>query len=403
MSDRVSGRSRRVSLTSRIALSLGVLALIAGPAAPIVGAAGVLTITTAYPEVVAEPGSTATFKLNLSANPAATVSLSADGVPSGWTSRFRGNGTVIDSVYVANSSPTASTAPDVEFSVDVPADATAGTTSMTIHADGGGLSQSLQVAVRVESAASGTISLKADFPQQKGSSSSTFTFNLTLSNNTPSEATYSFNAQGPDGWTTTIKPSDSSTASTLQVAAGSTGSLTVTVTPDVNATAGDNKIVATVTGGGKTAQADMTVTITGSYSMTVSTPDQVLSTTANAGTEKDFAIVATNTGTAPITKLTPSATAPTGWTVTFDPTSVDSLAAGSTNNTQNFTAKITPSKDAIAGDYVVTLKVAGAEASGSVDIRVTVQTPQFWWIAGVVLLLATFAGLYWVFRTYGRR
>ena len=403
MSDRVSGRSRRVSLTSRIALSLGVLALIAGPAAPIVGAAGVLTITTAYPEVVAEPGSTATFKLNLSANPAATVSLSADGVPSGWTSRFRGNGTVIDSVYVANSSPTASTAPDVEFSVDVPADATAGTTSMTIHADGGGLSQSLQVAVRVESAASGTISLKADFTQQKGSSSSTFTFNLTLSNNTPSEATYSFNAQGPDGWTTTIKPSDSSTASTLQVAAGSTGSLTVTVTPDVNATAGDNKIVATVTGGGKTAEADMTVTITGSYSMTVSTPDQVLSTTANAGTEKDFAIVATNTGTAPITKLTPSATAPTGWTVTFDPTSVDSLAAGSTNNTQNFTAKITPSKDAIAGDYVVTLKVAGAEASGSVDIRVTVQTPQFWWIAGVVLLLATFAGLYWVFRTYGRR
>ena len=403
MSDRVSGRSTRVGLTSRIALVLGALALIAGPGAPVVGAAGVLTITTAYPEVVAEPGSTATFKLDMSANPAATVSLSADGVPSGWTSRFRGNGTVIDSVYVANTSPTATTAPDVQFSVDVPADATAGTTNMTIHADGGGLSETLQVSVRVESAASGTISLKADFPQQKGSSSSTFTFNLTLANNTPSEATYSFNATGPDGWTTTIKPSSSSTASTLQVAAGSTGSLTVTVTPDPNAVAGDNKIVATVAGGGRTAEADMTVTITGSYSMSVSTPDQVLSTTANAGTEKDFVIVATNTGTSPITKLTPTATAPTGWTVTFDPTSVDSLAAGSTNNTQNFTAKITPSKDAIAGDYVVTMKVAGAEANGSVDIRVTVQTPSFWWIAGVALLLATFVGLYWVFRTYGRR
>ncbi len=403
MSDRVSGRPRRVGLTSRIALVLGVLALVAGPGAPIVGAAGVLTITTAYPEVVAEPGSTATFKLNLSADPAATVTLSADGVPSGWTSRFRGNGTVIDSVYVANTSPTASTAPDVQFSVDVPADATAGTTKMTVHASGGGLNESLPVSVRVESAASGTIALKADFPAQKGTSSSTFTFNLTLSNNTPSQATYSFNAQGPDGWTTTIKPAGSSTASTLEVAAGATGSLTVSVTPDANAVAGDNKIVATVAGGGKTAEADMTVTITGSYSLSVSTPDQVLSTTANAGTEKDFTISATNTGTAPVTKLTPSATAPTGWKVTFDPTSVDTLAAGSTNNVQTFTAKIIPSSDAIAGDYVVTMKVTGTEANGSVDIRVRVETPQFWWIAGVVLLLATFAGLYWVFRTYGRR
>jgi uncharacterized membrane protein len=51
----------------------------------------------------------------------------------------------------------------------------------------------------------------------------------------------------------------------------------------------------------------------------------------------------------------------------------------------------------------VTFNANGAEASGKVDIRIRVETPQLWWIAGVVLLLATFAGLYWVFRTYGRR
>lgn len=402
MSDRVSGRPRRVGLTSRIALILGTLALIAGPTAPIVGAAGVLSITTAYPQVVAEPGSTATFNLILSANPPVTVSLSADGVPSGWASRFQGSGTVIDSVHVANTSPTPSAAPNVVFSVDVPSDASAGTTRMTLHASGGGLNASLPVAVRVESSSTGSISLSADFPQQKGTSTSAFTFNLTVKNDTPSEASYSFNAQGPNGWTTTIKSADSATATTLKVGAGGTGSLTVSVTPDSNATAGDYKISATVTGGGKTASTDMTVTITGSYSLSVSTPDQVLSTTANAGTEKDFVITATNTGTAPITQVKPTATAPTGWTVTFDPTTVASLGAG-TNNTQNFTAKITPSKDAIAGDYVVTMNVNGTEASGSVDIRVTVQTPQFWWIAGVLLLLLTFVGLYWVFRTYGRR
>ncbi len=403
MSDRVSGRPRRVSLTSRIALAFGVLALVAGPAAPIVGAAGALSISTPYPSIVGEPGSTATFKLTLAATPAATVSLSADGVPSGWASRFRGNGTVIDSVYVANSSPTATTVPDVEFSVDIPSNAAAGTSTMTVHANAGTIQQSLQLSVRVESAASGSVALTADFPQQKGTSSSTFTYSLTLKNDTPTQASYSFNVQGPNGWTTTIKNASSDTATNVQVPAGSTGSLTVSVTPDPNATAGDYPVVATVSGGGKTAQVNLTVTITGSYSVSVSTPDQVLSTTANAGTEKDFVITATNTGTAPITKVQPSATAPTGWTVTFDPASVASLAAGSSNNVQSFTAKITPSSDAIAGDYIVTMKVAGAEASGSVDIRVRVETPQYWWIAGVVLLLAVFVGLGWVFRTYGRR
>jgi len=403
MSDRVSGRLSRVSMTSRIALALGVLALVAGPAAPMVGAAGVLTISTPFPEVVAEPGSTATFKLTLSGDPAVTASLSADGVPSGWTSRFRGGGTVIDSVFVSNLSPTASNAPDVQFSVDVPATAPAGTSKMTLHADGGDLKETLVVAVRVESAVAGSVTMAADFPQQKGTSASTFSFNLTLKNDTPSEATYTWNAQGPDGWTVSAKSASSATAASLQVAAGSTGALSVTVTPDPNAIAGDFPIIVTASGGGKTAEADMQVTITGSYALTVSTPDQVLSTSANAGTVKDFVIVASNTGTAPVTQVKATATTPTGWTVTFDPATADAIAAGTTNNTQNFTAHITPSKDAIAGDYVVTMKIGGVEANGSVDIRVRVETPSFWWIAGVALLLATFIGLGWVFRTYGRR
>lgn len=402
MSDRVSGRSRRVGLASRIALVLGTFAIIAGPAAPIVGAAGTLTISTPYPEVVAEPGSTATFKLSLSADPEATVSLTADGVPSGWNSRFRGGGTAIDSVFVP-ANATAANTPDVQFSVDIPSSATAGTSKMTIHADGGDRKESLVVSVRVEAAAAGSLSLSSDFPQLQGSATSTFTFNLSLKNDTPAENTYSINAVGPNGWTVAAKPAGQAQATTVTVAAGSTGSITATATPSTDATAGDFPVKVSVSGGGKTASIDLVVTITGNYSMTVSTPDQVLSTTANAGTEKDFTIVATNTGTSPITGLTATASAPTNWKVTFDPATAPTLAAGSTGNTQQFVAKIIPSADAIAGDYVVTMTVTGAETKATQDIRVRVETPQLWWIAGVVLLVATFAGLAWVFRTYGRR
>src|SRR5512141_1744311 len=99
MSDRVSGRPSRVSMTSRIALILGILALVAGPAAPLVGAAGNLTITTPYPEIVAEPGSPATFKLTLTSGTPTSVALKANGVPDGWANRFRGNGSVIGRAY----------------------------------------------------------------------------------------------------------------------------------------------------------------------------------------------------------------------------------------------------------------------------------------------------------------
>ena len=51
----------------------------------------------------------------------------------------------------------------------------------------------------------------------------------------------------------------------------------------------------------------------------------------------------------------------------------------------------------------MTMTVEGHRGATTRAIRVRVETPQFWWIVGVVLIIAVFAGLYWVFRTYGRR
>src|SRR4029077_324339 len=110
--------------------------------------------------------------------------------------------------------------------------------------------------------------------------------------------------------------------------------------------------------------------------------------------------VVANSGSAPVTNVTMTASAPTGWKVEFDATTVASIPAG---ETANVTAPITPTSDAIAGDYSMTITSKGTEASADTDIRVRVETPQFWWIVGVVLIVGVFAGLYWVFRKYGRR
>lgn len=395
MSDRASGNPGRRSVARRVALALGLLTVAAGPLAPLAAAAGGVTVTTPFPAIVAEPGSTATFALKLDVTSSREVALKTEGLPDGWTGRFRGGGLTIDSAYV-----TAGSSPDVTLDVEIPEGTPAGSTTVRVVATGGGGSDTLPLSIRVADAAAGDVTLTSDFPELKGTTDTSFSYNVTLKNETATDTTFTMQAQGPDGWTVDAKPAGQSQATTLTVKAGSTGSITVTAKPAADAQAGTFPITLSVNGGGKDASLDLAATITGTYSLTLSTPDQVLSTTANAGSTKDFALTLANGGSAPVTGVTLSANAPTGWKVEFDPKSIDAVAPGTP---ATITAKITPSSDAIAGDYEMTLTAKGAEASDDVAIRVRVETPQLWWIVGVALIVAVFGGLYWVFRTYGRR
>ena len=133
MSDHVSRRPRLLGRTARAVLLVGLLGLLAGPAAPLATAAGGLTITTPFPAVVAEPGSTASFALTIDVPSAQRVDLKTTGVPQGWTARFRGGGLTIDSVYVNPKSP-----PSVTLDVEIPDGTPAGSTNIVVTASGGG-------------------------------------------------------------------------------------------------------------------------------------------------------------------------------------------------------------------------------------------------------------------------
>ena len=85
MSDRASGHTSRSFIGGRLALVLGLLAIAAGPAVPVVTAASGLTLTTPYPAIVAEPGTTASFKLSIDV---ATASYSS--ASSRWRSSSKG-------------------------------------------------------------------------------------------------------------------------------------------------------------------------------------------------------------------------------------------------------------------------------------------------------------------------
>jgi uncharacterized membrane protein len=183
------------------------------------------------------------------------------------------------------------------------------------------------------------------------------------------------------------------------VEAGSSTSIEVTAEAPQDAPADVYPITVQATSGDTTAEARLSVEITGSYDLALTTPDGRLSANASAGAQTDLSLVLQNGGTADVPDVTLSASTPTGWTVTFEPETVTVPAQGEVQ----VTAHLTPSGSAIAGDYVATFNARSDLANAEAEMRVTIETSLIGGIVGVGLIALVLAGLWWTFRRYGRR
>jgi uncharacterized repeat protein (TIGR01451 family) len=386
-----------LSRALRVALAAGLLAALLAPSSAALAQGG-LEISTPYPGVSLQPGASASFQIDLTTTTARQVDLAVSGAPSGWTAALHGGGFTVSSVWV----PTDKTkAPEVKLDVKVPDGAPDGTTHLTVTATSGGLSARLAVTVTVAAQAGGSVKVTSDFPNLKGRSDQTFTFNLQLANDTPQQLTFTLSTTGPDGWTVDAKPASQAQAASFTVDAGATSAVTVTVTPATDAPSAAYDIDVQAVSGSFTADQKLSVEITGNVTLALAPPQgQPLSTSASAGGEKQFTLVVSNTGTSPAENITMSSTPPSGWTVTFDQPTIAELQPSAT---QNVIATIKPAAEAIAGDYVVSFQAATAESTKSADVRVTVETSVIWGIVGLAIIVIVIGGLLYVFQRYGRR
>jgi uncharacterized membrane protein len=385
---------RLMSALLRTGLAAGLAATSALTAAGTVGAA-TLTLTTPYPSIVADAGSSPTFPLTLKATVGTLVNVSVTNAPDGWTTTLRGGGSIIAALFIEKSPAS------FDFEVKIPAGAAAGAYLLEVLAtDHNGAAATLGVGIRIPDAAAGGVKLTAQFPALKGAASATYPFSLTLSNDSSQKATFTVQGSGPPGWTVDAHWASSSQAATLDVDAGATTQVTVNVTPATDAAADTYPVTITATGGPAVASADLSVEITGNYSMTLSTPDGRLNSQVNAGSASTMTLVVHNTGSAPLDGVVMSGTPPQGWKVTFDQPTIPTIAGGAS---VNVAAAITPTGDAIAGDYALTFSAKNDQANASVDIRTTVQTSSIVGIVALVAIGLVFVGLFYVFRRYGRR
>ena len=385
----IHGRRRAAPLAAIGLLLSSTLAL-----APTAVAAA--TLNTPFPSVVVGPGSTVGFDVTVTGNANEQVSLSVSGVPADWTATLRGGGYVVNGVQTDVTGKAT-----VRLELKIPATATDSTSTVTLSASGGSGSSSLPLTVQVSSAAAGDVTLTSDYPSLQGASGTSFTFNFNLHNDSAEDLTFAVTAVGPDGWEVNATLTGQSQAASAVVKASGSAGVSVSAKPPTDVAPGTYDINVRATVGDRTIDAKPTVVITGTNSLTLSTPDQRLSNSGAAGSSITQQLVVHNGGTQPLEGVTLSATAPTDWTVTFSPSDkLDPVAAG---QDATITATLVPSNDAIAGDYVVTYNARAANASGTVEIRMTIETSPLFGFVGLALIALVLFGLWWVFQKYGRR
>ncbi len=364
---------------------------------------GGLTLYTTYPGVTVSPGQEFTFDLvvkNESGVPQ-NVALSLSQLPEGWTARFTGSGKPVSRVFVDNDEDNNTS--KVSLVVEVPDDAPEGVQSIVATATGqNGAVSSLHLDLNVSTQGYTQDTLTAQYQELAGSSTSTFNFSMTLKNNSGDQQGYSLAApEVPQGWQVKFTTSGTQQISSVNLDAGRSETITVGVTPPVDVEPGKYVIPVTATSTGAPLRLDFAVYIIGTYEMKLSTPTGLLSVDAVAGQGSTVTLNIENTGNADLSNITLTAkSTPANWSVTFDKDTIETLPAG---QSVQVAATIKPAKDAVTGDYVVSIQAKSTLASSQADFRVTVKTSTIWGIVGIVIIAAVVVALVLVFRKFGRR
>jgi uncharacterized membrane protein len=243
----------------------------------------------------------------------------------------------------------------------------------------------------------------SQFPELQGMATTTFSFSTDLTNSSSEDSYYSLSATPPEGWQVGFRPSSgASDIASLTIPSGESQALTVTVKPPANVTAGEYRIPCVAASAKDSMVLDLKVTITGTYSLVLTTKDGRMNAEVQTGKETPVTLIVQNTGSADLTGLSFTSTPPTsGWGIRFDPApTIESLPAGSF---QEIMVYIEPDAGAVTGDYQTTILVGNAQTSTSLALRVAVETSTMWGIVAVVIIVALGAGLFLVFRKFGRR
>jgi len=371
-------------------------ALAQGGNPPVISSQG-LTLFTNYPAQEAAIGETITFGLTLRSSDVPQVAkLEVKDLPLDWTMSFKGGSRVVESAYVEPETDT-----KVDFKVEPPANVEAGTYNFTVVARGeNGQVASMPIELVIKEKLPPSLNFSIDLPTLKGAPDSTFRYNATLKNSGDQDLNVNLVSDTPSGFQVNFKL-NSQDVTDIPIAANESKHLSVEVKPYTDVQAGSYPINITAQSAEAKTEAALTAEVIGQPEMKINSPDGRLSAEAYVGDTTPVQVVVQNTGTAAIHNVELSGTQPNSWKVDFQPNRIAEVGAG---KQVEVTANIKPADQAIAGDYVVTVKAKSDDGpTKSEDFRITVLTSTLWGIAGVSLIAVAVLVVGLAVMRFGRR
>jgi len=357
---------------------------------------GIFLVAPYTAVTVAGPTATVALKLHNYGLPPEPVELSVTGVPSGWKAEFLGGGQPVGAAM-----PATGEAVDLQLRLDIPSNSKASSADLVLHADGKNNKSSLPLEVSLGNDLPVSLSLKPQLPSLRGTPTTSFSYTLDVHNDSGKDVLVSLAAKLPKGFEASYtKQYDQQEISSLPVKAGETQTVAMKLKLPDNVTAGNYDLEAQISAAGVEASAPLQLAIEGQPKLSIGTKEGRLSGEAEAGKATPIALVITNTGTAPATKVALTSYPPTNWKIEFDPKTIDKIDP---NGKADVTATLTPGAKSVAGDYMVTVNGNTEGSSASADYRVTVTTSTMWGIIGIAIIAIALLAVLGAVARFGRR
>ena len=351
-----------------------------------------ITLYTPFTQISVPPGESIDYSVDV-INGNETVEdfvVSVSGIPQGWNYELKSGGWKIGQISVLPGEKKT-----LSLKVEVPVQVNKGSYRFKISAG----TYSLPLTITVSAQGTYKTEFTTDQANMEGQASATFNYSANLRNRTAEEQLYAITADAPRGWNVSFRANGKQVTS-VEVAPNATTNVSIEVKPPSQIEAGKFIIPVRAFTSSTSAELNFEAVITGSFTMELTTPTGLLSSSITAGDTKKIELEVRNTGSSELKGIEFSASKPADWDVTFEPNKIEALIAG---GSMTVTALVKASRKAIPGDYVVKMTARTPEVSSTADFRMAVKTSMLWGWLGILVIAAVLGGVYYLFRKYGRR
>jgi uncharacterized membrane protein len=330
------------------------------------------------------------------------IALSVTSIPKGWKAWIKTYSFGVTGVHVKSD-----TSKNLTLRAEPGDDAGPGQYPFAIqaHTEDGELTSTGQVTITVkkekkEKKAEG-IKITTSYPVLKGPTDAAFEFSLEVDNKIDKDTIFNLSSQGPKNWEINFKPAyEDKFISSLRLKGGQSQTMAVVVKPHPLAKPGEYPILIKVNSPEAKGEVTLTVALTGTYKLNAGTANGLLSMNTVRGKEGSLSFYVQNNGSATLNNVHFLSFKPENWKVAFNPERIDTLGPEELKQVE---VSITPTDQALVGDYSVGLTADADKVSKAIELRITVRASTAWGWIGIGIIVLVMAGLVALFIKLGRR